>query len=159
MWNKMGFLVNSISDLPFDFKDTVRAKVKQQLGVNDLRGLILKPDSSLAQDIISSSEYQNFILKSMNKLQKGEVVSGSVGYPLKTLNLGAALGRADILDTYVNTNGDIVSFVLDTYDFNKGEGWHIERARDVQEHGLLNAFYSITILLVPKEQWLSWLIK
>lgn len=153
-----GYFVDSISDLPFDFKDAVRAKVKQQLGVDDLRGLVLYPDSTLAQNIINSSEYQNFIRTSMNKLQRGEVISGSVGYTLKTLNLGAALGRADILDTYINKNGDIISFVLDTYDFNKGESWYIERARDVQEHELLNAYYSITILFVPKEQWLSWVV-
>ncbi len=155
-----GYFVDSISDLSFDFKDTVRAKVKQQLGVDDLRGLILYPDSTLAQSIISSSEYQDFIRKSMNKLQTGEVVSGSVRYPSakESLNLGMALGRADILDTYINKNGDIISFVLDTYDFNKGESLPIEVARNVQEHGLLKAFYSITIILVPKEQWLSWMV-
>ena len=150
-----GSIVESISQLPFDFKDTVRAKVRQQLYVNDAKGLIIRPDSALSQEIAASPEFHEFIKTHLSELLRGKVVSGSVVYTDWKNNLGLTLGYADIIDTYINKNGDIVSFVLDTYDFNPDENWMIEWGRNVQEHHLITCFYSITIVVVPKEDWLQ----
>ena len=150
-----GSIVESISQLPFDFKDTIRAKVRQQLYVNDAKGLIIRPDSALSQEIAASPEFHEFIKTHLSELLRGKVVSGSVVYTDWKNNLGLTLGYADIIDTYINKNGDIVSFVLDTYDFNPDENWMIEWGRNVQEHHLITCFYSITIVVVPKEDWLQ----
>ena len=150
-----GCIIDSISQLPFDFKDTVRAKVRQQLYVNDAKGLIIRPDSALSQEIAASPEFHEFIKTHLSELSRGKVVSGSVVYTDWKNNLGLTLGYADIIDTYINKNGDIVSFVLDTYDFNPDENWMIEWGRNVQEHNLITCFYSITIVVVPKEDWLQ----
>lgn len=149
-----GCIIDSISQLPFDFKDTVRAKVRQQLYVNDAKGLILRPDSSLSQEIAASPELHKFIKAHLSELLRGEVVSGSSSFKSSD-NLHYTLNNADIIDTYINKNGDIVSFILDTYDFNPGEQWYIEWARNVQKHGLITGFYSITIVVVPKDEWLQ----
>ncbi|MCM1010829.1 MAG: hypothetical protein NC390_08170 [Fusobacterium sp.] len=155
--NRNGRFVESIADLPFDFQDTVRAKVKEQLHVDDAKGVVLRPDSTLSAKIIRDMEFKNFILKSKNKLLNGEVVSGSLRYSKwKNPNLWATLGKADILDTYINKNGDIVSFILDTYDFNPDEAGYIEWGYSVQKTGMLKGFYSIIVLVVPVEEWVNW---
>ncbi len=152
-----GYFVESISDLPFGFKDTVRNKVKQQLHVDDVKGLVLRADSTLSDKIIRSMKFKDFILKSKKKLLNGEVVSGSIRYlKNKESNLWATFGKADILDTYITKNGDIVSFILDTYDFNPDEAGYIEWGYSIQKAGLLKGFYSITVLIVPREEWVNW---
>lgn len=120
-------------------------------------GEILRPDSTLSAKIIRNKEFKNFILKSKNKLLNGEVVSGSLSYSKwKNSNLWATFGKADILDTYITKNGDIVSFILDTYDFNPDEPGYIEWGYSVQKVGMLKGFYSITVLVVPVEEWVNW---
>lgn len=149
-----GSFIESISQLPFDIKDTVRTKIQQQLGVNDAKGLILRPDSTLSQAIAENEKFKNFIRNHLNELLRGEIVSGSVAFNYrKESNLALTLGHADIIDTYINKNGDIVSFVLDTYDFNPNEQWYIEWARNVQEKGLLTGFYSLIIVVIPQDVW------
>ena len=153
-----GYFVDSISDLPFDIQDTVRAKVRQQLHVNDVKGLILRPKSSLATAITNTSTFRSFIKSNYKELFYGHTISGSVAFPWwKDFNTYSSLGRADILNTYINKNGDIVSLVLDTYEFNKkSKNFVIKLARDVQEHDLLSGFFSITIIVVPLNEWLTW---
>ena len=153
-----GCIIDSISQLPFDFKDTVRAKVRQQLYVNDAKGLIIRPDSALSQEIAASPEFQEFIKTHLNELLHGKVVSGNTRFT-SSKNLYYTIKKADILDTYINKNGDMISFIFDTYDFNKNDpDWKVEWARNVQEHHLITCFYSITIVVVPKDQWIKWCI-
>ena len=150
-----GSIVESISQLPFDFKDTVRAKVRQQLYVNDAKGLIIRPDSALSQEIAASPEFHEFIKTHLSELLRGKVVSGNTRFT-SSKNLYYTIKKADILDTYINKNGDMISFIFDTYDFNKNDpDWKVEWARNVQEHNLITCFYSITIVVVPKEDWLQ----
>ncbi len=157
--DRNGYFVDSISDLPYDIQDDVRAKVREQLHVSDAKGLILRPKSSLSRKIINSKKFQDLIKKSIFKLLSGQVVSGSLNYKqIWTPNIGGALGNADILNTYINPHGDIVSFVVDTYDFNAGEAWFIEWGRNVQQNGYLKGYFSVTILVIPQEQWLGWII-
>lgn len=153
-----GSFVESISQLPFDIKDTVRINVRKQLYVNDAKGFILRPDSDLSLAIAQSPTFHSFIKEHLNELLRGDIVSGSVAF--KNLwqepNLALTLGYANIINTYINKNGDIVSFILDTYDFNPNEQWYIEWARNVQEKGLLSGFYSLIIVVVPKQVWIKW---
>ncbi len=156
--DKNGVVVESISQIPFDFKDTVQIKVKEKMQVEDCKGFISRPDSSLSQEIMQSYEYQDFIKTHIKELLSGRKSAGSVIFK-SNQNLLLTIKKADILDTYINKNGDIVSFVLDTYDFNADDpDWKVEWARNVQEKGLLSKFFSLTIIVTPREEWLQWFI-
>ena len=157
---KNGFMVNSISDLPFEtIKSKVQTKVMKQLGVNDSKGLIFMPHSSLSLEIKNNKQFKDYVLHNLLKLIKGEHIEGSLAFELRTPNLYGALKCVGILDTYINDHGDIVSFVFDTYDFNKNDPkFLVEWARNVQEHGLFRNFYTINIIVIYKDEWLDWFI-
>lgn len=149
---------NSITELPFSFKNSVREKVKMQLGVEDSKGLFFNANSHLSQDIKHSKEFRDFVVVNYEDLQDGNVLNGSLQFT-SNANLYYALKRVAILDTYINKNGDIISFVFDTYDFNANDpDWKVEWARNVQLNGLLSKFYTINEVVVPKEEWMAWVL-
>lgn len=149
-----GYLLDSVSDLSPQFRSIVSKKLKQQIGRGDSKGLILRPDSTLSKEIAQSPEIKEFIKENMNSLLAGEVVSGSTCFASND-NLALSLGNADILNTYINNNGDIVAIVFDTYDFNQDDPrWKVEWAYNVQKHGLLTNFYTLNIIVIPKEEWM-----
>lgn len=149
-----GYLLESVSDLSPQFRSIVSKKLKQQIGRGDSKGLLLRPDSTLSKEIAHSPEIKEFIKENKNALLVGEVVSGSKCFASND-NLALSLGNADILNTYINKNGDIVSIVFDTYDFNPDDPrWEVEWAYNVQKHGLLTNFYTLNIIVIPKEEWM-----
>ena len=100
---KNGFMVNSISDLPFEtIKSKVQTKVMKQLGVNDSKGLIFMPHSSLSLEIKNNKQFKDYVLQNLLKLIKGEHIEGSLAFELRTPNLYGALKCVGILDTYIN---------------------------------------------------------
>lgn len=153
-----GIVIESISQLPFDFKEQVYTKVKLQLDKNDTKGIIFRADSTLSVNIKSAPEFRKFIISNIDNLLDGKVINSSLRFKKgNNLNLYYALKNVDILDTYINQNGDIVSFIFDTYDFNKNDpDWKVEWARNVQEHGQLTTFYTINIIIIPMAEWMSW---
>ena len=147
-----GYLLNSTSALPPDLQKFVRRKVKEQLGVNDAKGIMFKPDSTLSQAIVSGTELKKFVRKNLQKLQNHEVVNGSTRFG-STDNLAYALGNADIYNAYIDSDGNFRAFVIDTYDFNKNDpNWMVEWAYNVQENGLITNFYTVNTILIPREQ-------
>lgn len=147
-----GYLLNSTSALPPNLQKFVRRKVKEQLGVNDAKGIMFKPDSTLSQAIVSGTELKKFVRKNLQKLQNHEVVNGSARF-CSTDNLAYALGNADIYNAYIDSDGNFRAFVIDTYDFNKNDPrWTVEWAYNVQENGLITNFYTVNTILIPREQ-------
>ena len=147
-----GYLLNSTSALPPDLQKFVRRKVKEQLGVNDAKGIMFKPDSTLSQAIVSGTELKKFVRKNLQKLQNHEVVNGSTRFG-STDNLAYALGNADIYNAYIDSDGNFRAFVIDTYDFNKNDpNWMVEWAYNVQENGLITNLYTVNTILIPREQ-------
>lgn len=157
--NDNGTVVDSVSLLPFDIKDEVRAKLREQLGVEDAKGIIFRPDSTLSTDIKTSQEFRRFVVNNIDLLLDGEIVKGSLKFERENnLNLYLALKRVGVLDTYINQKGEIVSYIFDTYDFNANESsWMIEWAHNVQENGLFKNFYTINVIVVPLDEWKGWL--
>ena len=147
-----GYLLNSTSALTPDLQKFVRKKVKEQLGVNDAKGIMFKPDSTLSQAIVSGTELKKFVRKNLQKLQNHEVVNGSTSFN-SSENLAYALGNADIYNAYIDSDGNFRAFVIDTYDFNKNDPrWTVEWAYNVQQNGLITNFYTVNTILIPREQ-------
>ena len=149
---KNGYLLNSTSALTPDLQKFVRRKVKEQLGVNDAKGIMFKPDSTLSQAVVKSPELKTFIQKNKESLQNGQIVNGSTSFS-STKNLSLALGNADIYNAYIDEAGNFRAYVIDTYDFNKNDPrWTVEWAYNVQQNGLITNFYTVNTILIPREQ-------
>ncbi len=147
-----GYSLNSTSALTPDLQRFVRKKVKEQLGVNDAKGIIFKPDSTLSQAIVSGTELKKFVRKNLQKLKNHEVVNGSTSFN-SSENLAYALGNADIYNAYIDSDGNFRAYVIDTYDFNKNDPrWAVEWAYNVQKNGLITNFYTVNTIVIPKEQ-------
>ncbi len=151
------YFVSSISNLPREFREIVREKVKQQFSLNDTKGILFRPESNLSYQIGESPEFKDYIRMNKQALLEGSNISGSLRFK-SSKNLHYSLGIADILDTYINQNGDIVSYILDTYEFNANDpDWKVEWARNVQENKLLTPFYTLNVIIIPFEKWFRWL--
>lgn len=90
----------------------------------------------------------------------GNTVNGSIGFnPLTELNLWAAVNKIDIVYAYIDENGNIISVLLDTYDFNKFDNRPIViLGRNEQNRGNSIPYYTIINVKIPLEQWIKWFI-
>lgn len=149
-----GYLVNSTSELTPELKSFVSNKLQAQIGVPDSKGIIFKPDSTLSKAIIDSTEFQRFVENNVTKMLSGQVVNGSINFDV-TDSTHYALGHTDIIDAYIDAEGNLRAKVIDTYDFNKNDpDWKVEWAWNVQEHGLLTNFFTINIIVIPAQEWM-----
>ncbi len=97
------------------------------------------------------------IFKGKSKRIIKKVIKGASTNFKSTLNLEAALRRADILYTYIDPAGNLNAIVLDTYDFNPRDlRLTVKIARSVQDAGLLRNYYTLNIILIPKSIWIKW---
>ena len=155
---KNAYVVNSISELPQNLQQRVYAKVNQQMGVEDAKGIVFYPSTELASQLINSAEYKDFLAKNIEKLLNGETVSGSYWFKSNE-NLRLALGHADILNAHIDNNGNIISYVLDTYDFNENDlDWKVQVAYNIQKHGLITNYFVLIPVVIPKEVWRMYFI-
>ena len=154
---KNGYLLNSTSALTPALQKFVRRKVKEQLGVNDAKGIMFKPDSTLSQAVVKSPELKTFIQENKESLQNGQIVNGSTFFS-STKNLSLALGNADIYNAYIDEAGNFRAYIIDTYDFNKNDPrWYVEIAYNVQQNKLITNFYTINVIFIPKEKFSSFI--
>lgn len=120
--------------------------------MNDVKGLIFKPTSSLSNLIKNSRDMHKFISDNYTKLQKGKTIQSSIKLDYNIDDWGA-INRADIYSATIDKNGTFKAIVVDTYDFNKGELNSLVKAgRNVQEAGLLKPFYSICFVEIAKNE-------
>lgn len=78
-------------------------------------------------------------------------LDSSMEFGKQTFDLYASLKKVDIVDAHIDTNGHFRAYIIDTYDFNKGESPIVEWARNLQELGYLAPYYTIIILnVIPK---------
>lgn len=152
---KNGYLINSTSKLTPELKSFVRGKLYSQLGIYDAKGIVFKPDSTLSQSIIHSQEFKQFLGNNIHKILAEQTVKGSVNF-VSDDNTHLSLGHADIIDMYIDAQGNIHAKVIDTYDFNKDDPfWPVEWAHNLQELKMLTNFYTINILVIPPEEWIN----
>lgn len=157
---KKGALVWSISDLPpnQDFQKIVQTKVKQQLGQKDSMGVIFKSDSDISREVAISPEIKQHFLENKDILLNQKVVKNRSTYFQSNKNLGKAIGHCDIVYSYLDNNGNLISLLLDTYDMNKNDtDWKVQLAHQVQEKGEFRTYYSIFITKTNHRILQKWL--
>ena len=70
----------------------------------------------------------------------------------------AAVNKIDIVYAYIDKNENIVSVLLDTYDFNKFDVRPIVTlGRIEQNSGNSIPYYTIINVKIPFEQWIKWI--
>lgn len=152
---KNGYKVNSVSELPSDLQNFVSNKLNEQIAVPDAEGIILKPDSSLSKSILRSKEFKAFLGNNIHKILAGQSVKGSVNFTGWT-DTHLSLGHADIIDTFMDSKGNIYAKVIDTYDFNKDDPFFlVEWAHNLQDLKMLKNFFTINILFIPPSEWVK----
>lgn len=152
---KNGYKVNSVSELPSDLQNFVSNKLYGQIGAYDAQGIILKPDSSLSKSIIKSKEFKKFLSNNIHKILAGQTVKGSVNFTGWT-DAHLSLGHADIIDLFMDSQGNIQAKVIDTYDFNKDDPFFlVEWAHNLQDLNMLTNFFTINILFIPPSEWIK----
>lgn len=77
-------------------------------------------------------------------------LDSSMEFGKQTFDLYASLKKVDIVDAHIDKNGHFRAYIIDTYDFNKGESPIVEWARNLQELGYLVPFYIIIIIEIQK---------
>lgn len=153
--NKNGYMVESTSKLNPKLRSFVSNKLMEQIGTGDSKGVVFRPDSSLAKDVIQSSEFKTFVKTNLTPLLKGQVINSGINFEGKT-DTHYSLGHTDVLNAHIDANGTLTALVIDTYDFNKNDpSWEVEWARNVQEHGLLTNYFSITVIVLPLDELLG----
>ena len=150
---KNGKVISSVSDLPPKLKSFVTKKIKTQIYKSDCKGVYFHTNSSLSKEISHSAELKQYARKNIQALAAGNNISeGSVNFTSDNLHL--ALGHADIIDMHLDENNNLRAYVIDTYDFNEDDpDWRVNWAYNIQEHGLITNYYTITEISVPADIW------
>ena len=153
-----GKIYNTITDLKNDkLQNIIKNKIQKQMKVNDSRGIVFSNKSSLSVAIQNSLEFRDFIKSHKTALLKnGKIEDKTIQFT--SGNLKNALHNVDIIDTYIDkSTGDLHTKILDTYDFNPNEkDWKVRTARELQEKGKIQTYYTITEIIVPKNIWINY---
>ena len=138
----------------------VQNKLHSQNLDTNTKGVIYDENSPVSIAIGKSSSFQNFVRQNYISLIYGNTVNGSIGFnPLTESNLWAAVNKIDIVYAYIDENGNIISVLLDTYDFNKFDNRPIViLGRNEQNRGNSIPYYTIINVKIPLEQWIKWFI-
>ena len=129
-----GKIYNTVSDLKdYKLEKTVQNKIQKQMGVSDSRGIVFDKDSSLSKAVQNSDELRKFITDNKNTLIKtGTVENKSISF--NKGNLKNALHNVDIIETYIDSQGNLHTKIFDTYDYNLNEkDWKVNTAQEMQE--------------------------
>lgn len=138
----------------------VQNKLHSQNLDTNTKGVIFDENSPVSIAIGKSSSFQNFVHQNYISLINGNTVNGSIGFnPLTESNLWLAVNKIDIVYMYIDENGNIISVLLDTYDFNKFDNRPIViLGRNEQNTGNSIPYYTIINVKIPLEQWIKWFI-
>lgn len=138
----------------------VQNKLHSQNLDTNTKGVIFDENSPVSIAIAKSSSFQNFVRQNYTSLINGNTVNGSIGFnPLTESNLWLAVNKIDIVYAYIDENGNIISVLLDTYDFNKFDNRPIViLGRNEQNAGKSIPYYTIINVKIPLEQWIKWFV-
>ena len=134
----------------------VQNKIQVQLGVNDSRGVVFHQNSSLSIAIQNSPEFKTLIKNNKNILLKNGNLE-NVSLEFIESNLKNALHNVDVIDTYVDSMGNLHTKILDTYNFNPNEtDWKVKTARELQEKKKIQTYYTIIEIMIPENIWVNY---
>lgn len=151
-----GIILKNVYDIPsYSLKIAVISKLNTQgLSINNTRGVVFFQDSTISKAVANSKKFKDFINMNKKTLITGNIIpKDSLSYKLN-LNLFGALGKADVINTYIDQNDNLISIIIDTYEFNKNDKRKlIQMGRSVQDAGLLETFFVVIPIKIPKEIW------
>lgn len=144
---------NSISEVSPFLRPFVLDKVKRQLGteyVSTIKGLFIDNDKDASERLSKNKDIHLYVRENKEFLKNfGFIKKGSIQFT--DSNFYNAIGKADIVDMYLNPNGEITFYVIDTYDFNKNSNNPFVRAgRKNQESGNLIPYFIIYSVKIDK---------
>lgn len=153
-------MVSKVSDLKDEkLENAVREKLKSQHIKAEARGIILKENSSLAQSIVSSLKFNDYMSKNAIELAVNHKLPNT-SWEFKPLNSGnnnyLALHNVDVENIYLYNRTTVHMTIIDTVDYNFGEK-QLEIPRKIQEHQMLENYYIIIKIAVPFEKWKKYL--
>ena len=121
--------------------------------VNTTKGIYFENDSKPSQRVAASIAVKNFIQSNKQYLKDfGYIKKSDTGFGLTEFNLWGAIGKAQIAEMYLEKSGEIIFYLIDTYDFNKNEDYFlIKSARLNQERGRLIPYFSVYSVKIDKE--------
>lgn len=147
-------IYNSISEVSPAIRPFIVNKVKKQLGstaLKSIKGIFVDSFTETSIKISRNRQIREVIKENKEILKNfGFVKETSVQF--SDFNLHNAIGKADLVDIYLNPNGEITFYVIDTYDFNKNAVNPIVKAgRRNQEEGSLIPYFIIYSVKIDKE--------
>lgn len=155
-----GITIESVHTIPsHELKLKIASKLKcQNLSVDNTKGIVFFEDSDISKSIANSFKFKEFINTNKDTLLKGKVIKDkSINYPKSDPNLWGALGKADVIKTYIDENGNLISTIIDTYEFNPNDPRILVRmGKSVQNGGLSIPYFSVILIKIPHNIWSQW---
>ena len=148
-------IYNDVNFVSSFLRPYVIDKIKSQLGVDTvykIGGIFYDQKSEASQKLAEHSQLKNFIKNNKNLLKEyGFIKKSSISF--EDENWHNAIGKADIVDVYLDKNGKITFYVIDTYDFNKNSNVpEVKAGRYLQEKGTLMPYFMIYSVKIEKEE-------
>lgn len=125
--------------------------------ISNIKGYYFKDNSDPSRRILESKDFKDIL-----KANKQNILSNkefSISFPkhgpiglLSDNNLKNSIGKAQVLDYYINKQGLHLK-ILDTYDFNKDAEDFLNKAgRSQMLKGNLKPYFSVYEIKIPKEK-------
>lgn len=154
---KNGYLVKKVSDLKNPkLEKIIKEKLSSQKLNTNSKGIIFHSKSSLANSIINSYTFKDFIKKNIVELSLNDKIKDTSLSFRQDINNFLAIRNCDIIDIYIDNQNTIHAKIIDTVDYNSGE-WLVALPHNAQEHGLLENYYIIVEIEYPYEKWKRYL--
>lgn len=134
-----------------DLRNYVQEQIRKKLGQADSRGVVLTTNHPLAQEIAHSRIIKQFIYNNLSKL-----INGKVNYPTafdSSFDLYTALNKADIIDAYIDKQGNFHAIIVDIYDFDKDADFFVlKSAYNIQKAGLLENYFEVIYIELSRTE-------
>ncbi len=163
---KQHLVLDNYEKLSGDLKNYFADKITKQLHLSEVseqqrqyvldntKGIYIEPNSEsskkLAEVLLNEPDFIETVKNNKNNILKGKIAEGSIEF--KNKNFHYAIGRADIKNIKLNSNGDMTLLVTDVYDFNKdSDSPLIQAGRKRQKEGKIKPYFIIYDVVIPKE--------
>ena len=163
---KQHLVLDNYEKLSGDLKNYFADKIIKQLNLSEVseqqcqyvldntKGIYIEQNSEsskkLAEILLEEPDFIKTVNDNKYNILNGKIAEGSIEF--KNTNFHHAIGRADIKNIKLNSNGDMTLLVTDVYDFNKdSDSPLIQAGRKRQEEGKIMPYFIIYDVVIPKE--------
>lgn len=148
------------------YKETVKQKVKKEFKdygydentIKNIKGYYFKTNSEPSQRMVENSDFRKIIKDNKQNILSNKKFGinfpkhGPIGLFFNN-NFKNSIGKAQVLDYYIDKQGNLYVKILDTYEFNKKAKDFLNKAgRSQMLKGNLKPYFSIYEVIIPKEE-------